>query len=458
MENNQAAAQPTAPQNAQDGVPSLDDFLGGGNQHVEPATPDLPGSQGQEGTPPTDPTLPIEPGQEPPAPVVPVQPANVAPDDDVVKLLASDNSLLSADDRQFKDAIYDKFQAVGVDFKGNLLNANGEVVLSTDDLNNFIDTGVVPLDENGNQVNSKGEIIVNAADLTDGANLVDLTKTFLETELGYQLLDEEGKPRSYPNTVEGNQQFAKDAVIAAQTSAVSSFFGGNPEVRDLFFHLQAGGTVENFVDKAVDYTSLDVNSLSKEQKLQYIKDSYVRQGIKNPDNIMSLIEAAGDERITKESADALLALREVSEREKEQDRINYENQVQANQVATEQYWSKVKSMIDTGSLKNINISPADKDAFYRYIAEPINNNGDTREMLDSRKETEEEQLLISYLRYKGGDVSILVKAKSQLNRIEALKQRMGNNIPIPAINGSRERSAATNNSATYVPSIETLLG
>lgn len=456
MENNN-------PQNAQDVVPSLDNFMGGGEEstqgtvfdnleNLDNGTPEG-GEQPPAGSPAEDGTTPPEGDTGTPPDTGGSD--TIADQDDLVTLLSTDESLLSADDREFKVSIYDKFGANGVDFKGNLLNANGEVVLSADDFNNYIDTGALPLDKDGNQVNAKGEILVDAADIVETVNVVDLTRTLIESELGYEFANEDGSKKSYPNTAEGNAQFAKDAIVAAQTSAVQSFLAVNPEIKDMFFHLQAGGTLEDFSQGRVDYTTVDVKSLSKEQKMEYIKQSYQKQGIQNVNPIMDLLESVSDDKITQSAADAILSLKEISDQESKINEEKYAAQQVEDQLNADKYWKEVKSVIDKGNLGNLQIRNEDRNDFYKYIAEPINANGDTREMIDAQKETAENQLMISYLRYKGGDVSKLIETRAKLNRADALRERMGKSVPIPRVSNSKERKSSSRGDA-YVPSLDIL--
>lgn len=462
MENN-------TPQNAQDVVPSLDAVLGGDVGFEQGTVLDnmtnLPtGPQGGEPAPSGNEPLAETPEPSGTPPVTPPAntPANtpaksaVAPiEDDVVKLLATDDSLLSAEDAEFKTSVYNKFQAVGVDFKGNLLNAEGEVVLTADDFNNYIDTGAVPLDEAGNQINAKGEIITPAEEVKDSASIADLTKALIEEELGYKFLAEDGTPKSYPNSAEGTYQLAKDAIIAAQTSAVSAFLNINPTLKQVFYHLENGGDLNDFTQSAVDYTAIDVNSLSKDQKLDYIRNAYEKQGVTNTESIMKLLESVGEDKITQSTAEALLTLKEISDKEMIAQEKAHQQREQQEQEEADKYWNQIKSVIDKGTLKDLQIPANERLDFYKYIAEPINAKGETREMLDARKESDESQLMISYLRYKGGDVSKLVKSKATTNRLESLKQRMGVNTPIPKIETNKERT--NSRGGVFTPSLDLLM-
>lgn len=458
MDNNQN------PQNAQDNDLSIDAILDGDQGVQGSVFDDLAnelnnGNDGEQGAAQgnldgVDPNKSVDVDNPPSAGDNTQPPAN---EDDLIALLNADDNLLSADDREFKTAVYDKFQAVKVDFKGNLLNQNGEVVLNADDFENYIQTGAVPVDAEGNQVNAKGEIVATADSIKGELNMVDTTKLFLEQDLGYTFTDAEGKPKSYPNTIEGMQQFSKDVAITAQVSAVSSFLDTRPQLKSLFFHLENGGTIADYASKEVDYATIDVTSLTKEQKLDYIKQSYERQGVKNVSSIMDLLENVGEEKMTQSVSEAILSLKEVSDRERLIEEQNYNKAQEEAQKEADIHWANVKSVIDKGTLQSFQIANSDKGDFYKYIAEPINNKGETREMLDADKETSEQQLLISYLRFKGGDISKLVANKAALNRVQALRERMGKNVPMPTSSNSRERQGG-NTSDVFVPSIDNLLG
>ena len=447
------------PQNAHDAI-DLEALLDGDAQEYSRQAPeagDLENPTNPASTPPENP--PAEgsapASNEPGTPPAGTPPTNEV--DDVVKLLTTNEGLLSADDKQLKSLVFNTFGASSVDYKGNLLDANGNVVLTAANLDKYIAEGEVPLDANGNQINALGQIVKQAEDVQASYNPVNNAKNFIEQELGINFVDEEGKPIQFDNSAEGVQQFAKEVALRSRVNAVEAFLNQNPTTKDFFFHVANGGKVEDYTANTVDYTSIDVTSLSTEEKMNYIKQSYDKQGVKNAGTILNLLKNASAEAVTEAAADALLALNDLDAADKKAREDAYTAAQLAETKRVEDYWNNVKSVIDKGNLKNLQIPATERNDFFKYIAEPINANGETREMVDANKEDPTFGLLVSYVRYKGGDISKFIQSSAQVNRLEQLKQRVGVANGIPRIDGSRERTNETVGNMT-TPSIEQILG
>ena len=447
------------PQNAHDAI-DLEALLDGGAQEYSQQAPeagDLENPTNPAGIPPENP--PAE-GSTPASNDPGTPPAGTPPTnevDDVVKLLTTDEGLLSADDKQLKSLVFNTFGASSVDYKGNLLDANGNVVLTAANLDKYIAEGEVPLDANGNQINALGQIVKQAEEVQASYNPVNNAKNFIEQELGINFVDDEGKPIQFDNSAEGVQQFATEVALRSRVNAVEAFLNQNPSTKDFFFHVANGGSVEDYTATAVDYSTVDVTSLSTEEKMNYIKQSYDKQGVKNAGTILNLLQNASAEAVTEAAADALLALNDLDKADKKAREDAYTAAQLAETKRVEDYWNNVKSVIDAGNLKNLQIPATERNDFFKYIAEPINANGETREMVDANKEDPTFSLLVSYVRYKGGDISKFIQSSAKVNRLEQLKQRVGVANGIPKIDGSRERTNETVGNMT-TPSIEQILG
>lgn len=448
MENNQT------PQNAQDAI-DLEALLDDNAVSYSDNAPEA-GDLGNEQNPPQGAAEGTgqepAPANQPPAPNTPSEEV-----DDVVKLLSTDEGLLSADDKQLRNSVFDTFGASSVDYKGNLLDANGNVVLTAANLDKFIAEGEVPLDAEGNQINALGQIVKKAEEVQASYNPVNNAKTAIEQELGIVFTDEDGKPKQFDNSAEGVQEFAKEVALRSQVNAVEHFLERNPTVKDFFFHVANGGKPEDYVVNSIDYSAIDVTALSTEEKMQYIKQSYEKQNVKNAGTILNLLKNASAEAVTEAAADALLALNELDAADKKAREDAYAAAQEADAKRVQEYWDNVKSVIDSGNLKNLQIPITERNDFFKYIAEPINANGETREKLDADKEDPTFGLLVSYVRYKGGDISKFIQSSARVNKLEQLKQRVGVANGIPKIDGSRERTNETVGNMT-TPSIETILG
>lgn len=441
MDNN-GQQNPQGNQNPQGSLPSLDAVIdatlgiGGTPAGTEPVTPPV----GTEGT------LPVEGGQQQAQGQQTQQqqqaqpPANNSPieEDGISSLLSADDSSLSEEDRTLKNTLLSTFGAAGIDVNGNLVNEQGQVVLSKESLDKYIDTGEVLLDAQGNQIDETGKIIKPASEVNVANTIIELSKNAIEQELGFTLLDSEGKPKSYSNSVEGSTELLKDVATNATVNAVTAFLNSNPELKDVYFHLANGGKLDDYTSSNVDYTAVDVTTLDRTGKLNYIKQSFEQQGLKNAGSLIKTLEQSSDEALTQAAADAIITLKQVSEDAKVEREREYQLNQQKEAQALEEYWNNVNSVITNGKLKDINIPNAEKEDFFKYLAVPINSKGESQEMIDAEKEDNEDRLLLSYLRFKKFNLNDLVNLKAKTNRLEQLRSRVG--IPNPKIENAQART------------------
>ena len=441
MDNN-GQQNPQGNQNPQGSLPSLDAVIdatlgiGGTPAGTEPVTPPA----GTEGTPPVEGGQQQAQGQQAQQQQQAQPPANNSPieEDNLTSLLSADDSSLSEEDRTLKNTLLSTFGAAGIDANGNLVNEQGQVVLSKDSLDKYIDTGEVLLDAQGNQIDETGKIIKPASEVSVANTIIELSKNAIEQELGFTLLDAEGKPKSYSNSVEGSTELLKDVATNATVNAVTAFLNSNPELKDVYFHLVNGGKLEEYTASNIDYTAVDVTTLDRTGKLNYIKQSFEQQGLKNAGSLIKTLEQSSDEALTQAAADAIIALKQVSEDTRVQREREYQLNQQKETQALEDYWNNVNSVITNGKLKDINIPNAEKDDFFKYLAVPINSKGESQEMIDAEKESEEDRLLLSYLRFKKFNLNDLVNLKAKTNRLEQLRSRVG--IPNPKIENAQART------------------
>ena len=440
MDNN-GQQNPQGNQNPQGSLPSLDAVidatLGIGTPPATESTDPFAAPVGADGNPPAS-VDPVQGQQQAQPPVNPSPTDTPSEEDNLTSLLSADNSLLSEEDRALKNTLLSTFGAAGVDTNGNLINEQGQVVLSKESLDKYIDTGEVLLDAQGNQIDETGKIIKPASEVNVANTIIELSKNAIEQELGFTLLDSEGKPKSYSNSVEGSTELLKDVATNATVNAVTAFLNSNPELKDVYFHLANGGKLDDYTSSNVDYTAVDVTTLDRTGKLNYIKQSFEQQGLKNAGSLIKTLEQSSDEALTQAAADAIITLKQVSEDAKVEREREYQLNQQKEAQALEEYWNNVNSVITNGKLKDINIPNTEKDDFFKYLAVPINSKGESQEMIDAEKEDNEDRLLLSYLRFKKFNLNDLVNLKAKTNRLEQLRSRVG--IPNPKIENAQART------------------
>ena len=459
MENN--GQQNAQGQNSEAVVPSLGQLLGNdpiiSSPTPEPVNPNEQqpaGTQPQEGQ--TTQVVPPVPPVPPTSPAAPQEGVSPIKEMTIESLLSANDATLTEEDRELKRDLFSVFNAQGVDAQGNLVNAQNQIVLSKANLDNYVATGEVLTDAAGNQIDEQGNIIKSAQDVTPSSTITEVSKSLIEQELGFQFLDEEGKPKTYSNSAEGNAELIRDAINNAQVNAISSFLSANPKLKDIYFHLANGGDLQSYTSNDIDYSAVDVSTLDRDAKLNYIKQSFDKQGLKNAESLIKTLELASDEALTQATADAVLALKQVTDEDKIRREKAYEQQQQQEAKNLEDYWNDMNSVIKTGKLKDIQIPETEKDAFFKYIALPANSKGESQEMIDAEQEDAEYRLTLSYLRFKKFDLSKLVNNKAGVTKIASLRERLGKANPRIENAQARTNGQQTSLDAAGFPTLQEL--
>ena len=80
-------------------------------------------------------------------------------------------------------------------------------------------------------------------------------------------------------------------------------------------------------------------------------------------------------------------------------------------------------------------------------------NGKSQDILDAEKDTVESDLLMSYLRYKGNDISALAKNIATTNNVQSLRERMAKN---KIRNANSDKGTKPKTQDNYIPSLSDL--
>jgi len=319
-----------------------------------------------------------------------------------------------------------------------LLNSKGEVVKTLDQLET---EGY--LDNKGNVINpTTKEVVLNTEDNTNNSNDLSVVAEVAQT-LGYEILDETGKPKVYEDSTKGIADYTLDVAKRIAETTQKEFFEANPEVKAFARHLAAGGNRDSFFNYTPkDYANVDVTTLDAEQKANLILDDYIASGIPK-ERALKLVESHKknneiDEYVT-DALGNLVNRRKEFETKEEQRVIELRQKEEADNTA---YWSEVTNKVKAGVLNNISIPVADKDGFLAYISKPVNDKGLTQNALDASKEDVNYQLQIAYMRYKKYDLSTLSKSEVKKAQAASLRERLakdkganiGNNATRETIN------------------------
>lgn len=337
----------------------------------------------------------------------------------VGNLLKSFSNTDELDDtkKPIRDRLLSKFKGTSFDAEGNIVDKEGKVVTSSDDIYKYVTEGEETKDAEGNIVDEEGNIVKSVYDIAVEETVVNK----LHDQSPYTFVDENGKPKIYADDEKGFTDFANDVSAQRFEEFKEEYFNRHPLIKDVIQHLTAGHDLSSFKE-SVDYSTVDPTNLTMDEKIAYIERSFEIRNLPK-EQIGDLIQMFKDgNQIDSQLLKALPALQQY-----EEDRIlkreeDYHQAIEEQNKQVMEYWNNVEEVVSTGKLVDLDIPDAEKEDFFSYLSDAIDNQGNSKDMLDARNETLEQKLLASYLRYKGFDLSALVNMKASAKRTQTLKE------------------------------------
>lgn len=369
--------------------------------------------------------------------------------DDLVNVLSTKTSdTLSDDENEQLSNLVDSFGGDALNKDGAIVNEDGVILFTAEQVKYFITNDELPVDDNGNFVNATGDIIKSKVELyrdttTVGTVMNALAKNF---NISY---DDNYMP---DDTEDSIVDLVNKVVKVVDNRSVEQYLKSNPALDSLRKHLQLHGTADGFNANTVNYDNVDIKNLSTETKKAYITEAYKVSGRTLSPAYSKYLDSLGEEDYNLEVDDNLKVLKKHQidnqqqvDNDLKQKQINAEKEAQA-------YWSSVTNTVKNGKLANINIPLPEREGFLTYLTTPIQN-GKSQDILDAEKDTVESDLLMSYLRYKGNDISALAKNIATTNNVQSLRERMAKN---KIRNANSDKGTKPKTQDNYIPSLSDL--
>jgi hypothetical protein len=329
------------------------------------------------------------------------------------------------------------------------------------------------LDKDGNAIDDKGTIVYTAAKLLElGADQPADEDQFtaISTLSGIKLLNPDGTPKTYENTVEG---FAKREIdvktLAIQEGAnlgVKNFLESNPELADMYEYKRMYGSLDNYTS-FVDYSKMVIDPVKKDINIDLIYKAEIQKGT-SPDRAKRIANfSVADDTLVADATEALEFLK-TAQVSKVTERATRENTALLKEIEQENmyfgvaYDDKGKEIVlnvkdsiydivvNEGKVGNIVIpkeglivKQTDGSAknftrkqIFDYISLPVKEiNGEyvTQAQLDEHKRlTDKTQVIGTYIRnLLGGDISQLVEAaklKDKATTVRKLVIKSGSSV------------------------------
>lgn len=282
------------------------------------------------------------------------------------------------------------------------------------------------LDDKGNALDDKGVIFKTKEQLDEmeSGDLEPLPQVIVK-KLGYEVLDDKGKPKMYEDTEDGLVESVKDIANVMLEKYKKEFLESDPEFKEFVEYKARGGKLEDFVQKKTSsWKSVKLDENNDAQLESVIMADFLAAGIDKAQAELTTSLYKDTKRLKefgKVAYNRLIAHEDqVEKEEKEQ----FESQRKQYEEQTEKHWSTVKTTIDTGNLKDIVIPESEKEAFYKYIAIAADDKGNSQRNLDRSKLPLEQLLQLDYYQFKGFDVSKLIKDGINNEKVKSLRSRL----------------------------------
>lgn len=347
---------------------------------------------------------------------------------------------------------------------GNLVDTTGKVVKTKEQLateddvpeakeGESNDTGNDPVEEvkvslnvEGDLVDEKGNVVYKKGtfkhdtktgliELPEDAVVPQLAEKFKER--GFVLTDNEGNAIEFEDTEDGYVALAEQLAVESYRIRVAEEAAKFPTIGKFRKHLENGGDEASFFAQRavlVDYNKISVPSENKEGRLDIIKQYLTKVAQNDEDTtklVLDSIEDSGEVDKKYEAALGKLKAWQTSTEKTEADKeVAAERE---HEVKIQQHWQSVNTIVSKGDLAGIQIPAAEKEGFFSYIANAVEN-GYSQKELDYAQLSAEQKLQIDYLLYKKLSLEDLIKARVRQERVDLIKQRSTKKVII--LNGS----------------------
>lgn len=366
--------------------------------------------------------------------------------DDLVNLLTTKTSetLTDTENEQLAELV-ESFGGEALNKDGAIVDAEGKILYSPEQVKHFITNDELPVDDKGNLINANGDIVKTKVELFRETTTVGTVMNSLAKNFGVAYADDYMPEDTEDSIIDVVSKVAK--VIEARS--VANYMKVNPELEAYRKHIQLHGSGEGFKSNNIDYDNVDIKSLSIETKKAYIAEAFKAVGKTLTPTYSKYLESLGEEDINLEVQDNLKVLKTQQDNAKQQVDNALKQKQQQEEAEAKQYWNDVTTTVKNGKLANINIPLPEREAFLTYLMTPVKN-GRSQDMIDADNDTVESDLLMSYLRYKGRDISALAKNIATTQAVAGLRERMQNN---KRRNANSDKGAKPTTQDNYIPSL-----
>lgn len=290
----------------------------------------------------------------------------------------------------------------------------------------------ITLDTDGNQVDEQGnivktkEVLAQEAASLEEANNIPLIDELISTS-GIQILDENGKPKVYEDTIEGIIKYNNDLAELKFKQREKDLFKAFPDV-EKYLQAKIKGIPDSefFGNKLTDWKSVVLDEANLEQQFDVIVKDLEAKGFSKERAIKSATRTkdSGKDVLLEESK---LSLESLQSNQVQTEKLKVEKEIETTKLAQEKrdaYWNNVSKIITSGKIGQYVIPEADRKAFDEYVSLAADDNGNSAAAIARAKQSLEEKLILDYYNFKGKKFDGLVSTAITSEKADTLRQRI----------------------------------
>lgn len=306
---------------------------------------------------------------------------------------------------------------------------DAEVVLSIDKDGNVVDDkGAIVHAKGTYEYNEKtGEISVNETPIVN--SLVESFKAD-----GFQLIDEEGKPIQFDESIEGYKNLALVAAQEHANALVDDWLKTNQELVKLANHLATGKPAVDFYNQrvnTVDYNAVNIPETDKEGRIALVQEYLRKVNNMSDEDVKTFSQTIVDSgKLNDQYNKYLDGLKAYQVKKLADEDAAIQADLKVRQMKAEDYWNGVKKVVDTGKLHSVQLPETDRAKFYDYIASTVGNTGKSQYQLDFESMSPEQQLETQYIVYKRLNLDDVIKSRVKQEQADAIRARAQKSKPV----------------------------
>ncbi len=243
----------------------------------------------------------------------------------------------------------------------------------------------------------------------------------LRQKFGYEVQGEYGE--DYDGVVDFTTQVANEMA----KEQLDTVFGQFPDVEQYLQFRYNGGDPKKYFQATspeVDFSAVELSEDDISMQRLVVQEHLSKQGYTSEEVAETVQEYIDAGILHRQANRSLTKLQAYQEKQAAQLIERQKADAEQRQSQLQEQWGAIKTTIDKGTLRTFEIPKADKNKFYSWMSEAVDNQGRTQRLLDREQMDLETQLAIEYLAWKKFDLSKLVSATQNTKKAQNLKAKL----------------------------------